>query len=88
MTVGLVCIAFVAIRILEEFARFCFRAISNLVSKKKDDKVVVREWKRLSACVSPELHGMIKAHAQWVGLTITDYILVAINEKPEREHRG
>lgn len=85
------CFAFAVLRCIEEFVRFCFNYISGLRSKDKTKSVIVREWKewkRLSANVSPELHALIKGHAQRLGMTITEYILVAINEKLERINRG
>ena len=84
------CFAFAVIRCIEEFVRFCFNYICSLRREKKVEKVILqqREWKKLSACVSPELHAIIKAHAQSMDLTITDYILIAINEKLEREQHG
>lgn len=77
-------IAIAVSRFVEEFIRFCINFISNLTSKKKDTKVTVSDYKRLSASVSLELHSMIKQHAQSLDLTITDYILIAISEKLER----
>ncbi len=82
------CIAYAIVRFIEECFRFCVNFISNLANKKKAEKAFSIQQKRISACVSPELHSMIKAHAQLVGLTITDYILIAINEKLERDNRG
>lgn len=84
------CFAVAAIRCIEEFVRFCFNFISRLTLKKKLDNVSVQErsWRSISARVSPELHTMIKAHAQLMDLTITDYILIAINEKLKRANRG
>lgn len=80
------CITYAVLRCLEEFVRFCVSLISRLTSKKKEDKVSVREWQRISARVSPDLHALIKSHAQLMGLTITDYILIAINEKLKRNN--
>jgi hypothetical protein len=77
-------IALAVCRCIEEFIRFCINYISNLRWNKKPKEVTVSEYKRISANVSPELHAMIKAHAQMLNLTITDYILIAINDKLKR----
>lgn len=45
-------------------------------------------YKRISAIVTPEFHDQVKAHATLLDLTITDYILIAINEKIERVNNG
>ncbi len=83
------CFAFAVLRCIEEFGRFCFNLIYRLTIKKKVENVSVhdRSWKSISARVSPELHTMIKAHAQVLDLTITDFILIAINEKIKRANR-
>ena len=82
------CITYAVLRCMEECVRFCVSLISRLTSKKKEEKVIVHEWKRISANVSPSLHAMIKAHALMMDLTITDYILIAINEKLKKDNRG
>jgi hypothetical protein len=82
------CLSFAAIRCIEEFARFCLNFISRLRWFKNKEKVIAHEWKTISARVSPDLHAMIKAHALLMDLTITDYILIAINEKLKRENHG
>jgi hypothetical protein len=82
------CIAFAIMRILEQVALFLYGIFSRLTIKRKPEAIKERSWMRLSANVSPELHNMIKAHAQLMGLTITDYILIAINEKLKRSNHG
>jgi predicted HicB family RNase H-like nuclease len=83
------CIGYAIVRFLEECVRFCINFISRLTSKKKDENLSQhRAWKSISARVSPDLHELIKTHAQAMGLTITDYILIAINEKLKRINRG
>ncbi len=81
------CIGYAIMRFVEECLRFCINLISRLTTKQKSEKDLQqqRSWKKLSACVSPELHALIKSHAQMLDMTITDYILIAVNEKLKRD---
>jgi hypothetical protein len=81
-----VCISLAIARFVEVFIRFCAGYLSRFFIKKK--VVHVPYQKRISAYVDPELHTMIKAYANMLDLTITDYILLAVNEKMERDARG
>lgn len=91
------CISYLALRCLEEFARFCASFISRLTSKKKDKEVVASEYKRLVATVTPEFYETVKAHCLRTGQTTTQFTFNAItiqlrveksNEEFKKEGNG
>lgn len=45
-------------------------------------------YKRISAIVTPEMHLQIKSHAQELDITITEYVLSAVQDKMQREAHG
>jgi hypothetical protein len=83
MSIVLICSLFVIIRAAESVGRLLISWIRRQFYASKQ-----YSYKRISAIVSPELHAKIKAHVMSLNITITEYILAAVNEKIEREQHG
>lgn len=72
-------------RCVEEFVRFCTQFVFKLTTKKKEEKVIVQEYKRLVCTVTPKLYEEIKHICKRDGITVCQFTELSVIQKLIRD---